>query len=60
MAKAAELLRDLELAIADVAERVGRAGEPAFNRAFTRLQGTGPGAYRRASRTARRATSAAQ
>jgi AraC-like DNA-binding protein len=47
MAKAAELLRDSELAMIDVAERVGYRSEASFNRAFKRLEGVTPGAFRR-------------
>jgi AraC-like DNA-binding protein len=48
MTKAASLLRDSELAMVEVAERVGYRNEVSFNKAFKRLQGMTPGAYRRA------------
>jgi AraC-like DNA-binding protein len=47
MTKAAELLRDSDLAMIDVAERVGYRSEASFNRAFKRLEGVTPGAFRR-------------
>jgi AraC-like DNA-binding protein len=40
-------LRDPSISIADVAGRVGYRSESAFNRAFTKAFGMGPGAYRR-------------
>ncbi|KRR24827.1 AraC family transcriptional regulator [Bradyrhizobium lablabi] len=47
MTKAAELLRDSDLAMIDVAERVGYRSEASFHRAFKRLEGVTPGAFRR-------------
>lgn len=47
MTRAAELLRDSDLAMIDVAERVGYRSEASFNRAFKRLEGVTPGAFRR-------------
>jgi AraC-like DNA-binding protein/mannose-6-phosphate isomerase-like protein (cupin superfamily) len=47
MTKAAQLLRESDLSIAEVAERVGYQSEASFNRAFKRLEGVTPGAYRR-------------
>ena len=46
MLKARELLGP-DIPVGDVAERVGYRSEAAFNRAFTRVFGIGPGAYRR-------------
>lgn len=40
-------LRDPSTSIAEVASRVGYQSESAFNRAFTKAFGLGPGAYRR-------------
>jgi AraC-like DNA-binding protein len=45
--KAASLLRAGELALAEVAARVGYQSDAAFNKAFKRLMGVTPGAYRR-------------
>jgi AraC-like DNA-binding protein len=50
MQLAAELLRTGDLALSEVAERVGYGSEPAFSKAFKRRVGLGPGAYRRARR----------
>src|SRR5258708_16494671 len=47
MTKAAQLLRDTDLSIGEVAERVGYQSEASFNRAFKRLERVTPGAYRR-------------
>jgi AraC-like DNA-binding protein len=55
MNKAAELLRDSDHSLAEVAERVGYDSGPAFNKAFKRWQGEGPGAYRKRARTPARA-----
>ncbi|SDG94119.1 MULTISPECIES: AraC family transcriptional regulator [unclassified Duganella] len=49
MARAARLLDDGRQA-GDVAEAVGYQSEAAFNRAFKRLYGVGPGAYKRHAR----------
>ncbi|WP_051392178.1 AraC family transcriptional regulator [Burkholderia sp. AU4i] len=45
--KAAELLVRTQLNIAAIAERVGYESEPALSKAFKRIFGCGPGAYRR-------------
>ncbi len=50
MTKAALLLSTGEQSIAQVAEQAGYANPVAFTKAFSRLQGVGPGAYRRAHR----------
>jgi len=47
MTKAAQLLRDTELVMIEVAERVGYRSEASFNKAFKRLEGITPGVYRR-------------
>jgi AraC-like DNA-binding protein len=47
MTKAAELLRETILPVAEVAERSGYGSEAAFNRAFKRHEGTAPARYRR-------------
>jgi len=47
MQKAAALLRDSDARLAEVAERVGYAGESALSRAFKRWLGVAPGAYRK-------------
>jgi len=47
MTKAAELLRESDLSMLDVAERAGYSSEAAFNRAFKRHEGTAPARYRR-------------
>jgi len=51
MLRAAELLRQTEWGLAQVAVRVGYDSEFAFNRAFKRVHGIAPGAFRRAART---------
>jgi len=53
MIKAAQLLRESELALNAVAEAVGYHSEAAFNRAFKRWGGSAPGAYRREHRRGR-------
>lgn len=56
--KAASLLRGGDLALAEVAARVGYDSDAAFNKAFKRVLGVPPGAYRRtlgAARSAKRA-----
>jgi AraC-like DNA-binding protein len=53
MATAARLLRESELSTSEVAARVGYRSDAAFNRAFTRAEGTGPGAFRRAGHARR-------
>ena len=47
MEQAAALLQRGEHSVGEVAERVGYQSEAAFNRAFTRHVGTGPGSFRR-------------
>ena len=47
MTEAARRLRESEESVAQVAERVGYANAAAFMKAFTRVHGEGPGAYRR-------------
>ena len=55
MTQAAELLREHEESVPAIAERVGYRNPAAFMKAFTRVQGVGPGAYRRAHRRPHRA-----
>jgi AraC-like DNA-binding protein len=50
MTEAAELLREQDDSVPSIAERVGYGNAAAFMKAFTRVQGVGPGAYRRAHR----------
>ena len=50
MTEAARRLREPETSVAGVAEQVGYANAAAFMKAFTRVHGVGPGAYRRQSR----------
>ena len=45
--RAAELLLESELSLAEIAERVGYESEFAFNRAFKRRHGVAPGVFRR-------------
>ncbi|MGH7471394.1 MAG: cupin domain-containing protein [Longimicrobiales bacterium] len=52
MTKAALLLSTSENSVAAVADQVGYANPVAFTKAFSRFQGVGPGAYRRAHRPA--------
>jgi AraC-like DNA-binding protein len=40
------LLRDTDLVMSEVAERVGYRSEASFNKAFKRLEGIPPGVYR--------------
>jgi AraC-like DNA-binding protein len=47
MTRAAELLRESDLPIPQIAEQAGYASEAAFNRAFKRHEGTAPARYRR-------------
>lgn len=47
MTKAAQLLRETDRSLLTVAGLVGYESGPAFNKAFKRAQGQGPGAYRR-------------
>ncbi len=51
MQRAAELLRESDLAMIEVAERVGYGSEAAFTRAFKRREGVSPAGFRRTSRT---------
>jgi AraC-like DNA-binding protein len=46
---ASQLLRETDLPLALVAQRVGYGSEFAFGKAFSRERGTAPGAYRRAA-----------
>ena len=50
MTLAAQRLREDNAVIADVAEAVGYANPVAFSKAFARMQGVGPGTFRRDSR----------
>ena len=52
MTKAALLLSTSQQSVASVAQQVGYANPVAFTKAFSRLQGVGPGAFRRAHRPA--------
>lgn len=52
MTRAALLLRERDQTPASVAGLVGYQSGPAFNKAFKRWQGLGPGAYRRSARAA--------
>ena len=54
MTLAAQRLREDDAVLADVAQAVGYANPVAFSKAFTRLQGIGPGAFRRGERLALR------
>ena len=54
MTIAAQHLRDGDAVIADVAQAVGYANPVAFSKAFARMQGVGPGSFRRRERLARR------
>jgi len=47
MTKAAQLLRESELPVSEVAAASGYQSEASFNRAFKRWGGSAPGAYRR-------------
>lgn len=47
MRQAARLLRESDLGIGEIADRVGYRAEAALRRAFKRWHGIGPGAYRR-------------
>jgi AraC-like DNA-binding protein len=51
MVKAGQLLGDSDHPLVEVAARVGYTSGPAFNKAFKRWAGQGPGAYRRTRRT---------
>jgi transcriptional regulator GlxA family with amidase domain len=52
MRRAAELLATTDASLADIAASVGYANEFALSRAFRRLTGAPPGAYRRMARLA--------
>lgn len=47
MRQAARLLRESDLGVGEIADRVGYRAEAALRRAFKRWHGIGPGAYRR-------------
>lgn len=47
MTQAAEMLREREDSVPAIAERVGYGNATAFTKAFSRIEGVGPGAYRR-------------
>lgn len=51
MTKAAQLLRESDVAMSEIAARSGYQSEAAFHKAFKRLEGVTPGAYRRAARS---------
>jgi len=55
MTIAAQRLREDDAVIADVAQAVGYANPVAFSKAFARMQGVGPGTFRRQERLALRA-----
>ncbi|MFT3767088.1 MAG: AraC family transcriptional regulator [Minicystis sp.] len=48
MARAAELLRDTNESMAEIAARVGYESVPSFSKAYKKWQGVSPGAFRRA------------
>ncbi|WP_335929902.1 helix-turn-helix domain-containing protein [Myxococcus xanthus] len=50
MTRAAEFLRDTDLAIDDIATRVGYESLPSFIRAVVRFRVERPGAYRKSAR----------
>jgi AraC-like DNA-binding protein len=54
MTLAAKRLREDDAVVADVAQSVGYANPVAFSKAFARLQGVGPGRFRRDARHATR------
>ena len=56
MTKAARLLRESDESTSAVAGHVGYRSDAAFNRAFKRWEGKGPGAYRRANSPLRRSS----
>lgn len=56
MTRAAELLREGGVGVKAVAERVGYRSPASFMKAFTRVHGIGPGAYRRAARAKQEAS----
>jgi AraC-like DNA-binding protein len=49
MLLARRLLKDSKLTVAEIAGRIGYESEAAFNRAFRRLVGSPPAAWRQAS-----------
>jgi AraC-like DNA-binding protein len=51
MLKAAQLLKDNRLALAEIAASVGYESEAAFSKAFKRWSGQAPGCYRRERRS---------
>jgi len=55
MTIAAQRLREDHAVIADVSQAVGYANPVAFSKAFARIQGVGPGAFRRQQRLVQRA-----
>ena len=50
IARAAELLRDTNFSVDEIAARVGYESVPSFGKAFKRWRGTSPGAFRREER----------
>lgn len=56
MQLAAGLLRDTSAKLVDVAQQVGYESEAAFSRAFKRVVGVAPGAFRHGARSASRPT----
>jgi transcriptional regulator GlxA family with amidase domain len=58
MTIAAQRLREDDAVIADVAQAVGYANPVAFSKAFARMQGIGPGTFRREERRRARARAA--
>lgn len=58
MERAARLLRQDGMSATAVAEQCGYASQAAFGRVFTQHFGVGPGAYRRAHRDRRHASTA--
>lgn len=51
MTRAAQMLREGNATIDEVASQVGYGNAAAFTRAFTRVEAKGPASYRRASRS---------
>ncbi|XXF80723.1 AraC family transcriptional regulator [Myxococcaceae bacterium GXIMD 01537] len=60
MTKAAQLLRESELPLSEVAAAIGYQSEASFNRAFKRWGGSAPGSYRREVRRPREAQGSSQ
>ncbi len=50
IARAAELLRETDEGVAQIASRVGYESVPSFSKAFRRMQGRSPGEFRREAR----------